>query len=258
MIFTIGKWTKESLAIRQELADFMLGEFVRKEPQIGSILHTQKCSVHPRLWEYATAITNANPEKKEILDAGGLNNLLGWFLHKKYDCTIMQTGLNAQDEQNFKKNCKPGTLNINGLCLDMRRSTYVDKFDIVYSINVIEHVREIARKEEKRKHWKYGKTYYWNDKWPESQYEKEEENKFVKALAMALKPGGLLVITYDLFTRGVWRRQPRCAYMRSFDDIMERIVEPSELTLVGEIDEVEYPPKLIDPRCSTGIVIMRK
>ncbi len=258
---TIGYWTDESQKIKSQLVEFMLGEMAKKIPQIGSLEYTTQWKDHPRLWEYATAIECSNPHNTDsILDVGGLNNLLGWYLHNKLGCGITQIGLNKQDATNHNKN-NPDHRKVSMLpiCADIRDLKYKEDFDIVYCINVIEHVREHARKNKPPRNWQHGRSAYWgrflDANWT---YEEEQERLFVEALAKAIVSDGLLVITFDFNNHGGWKRQNKCAYMRNTDDIMERIVEPSGLKIVGEVDyDTTYAVTCNRPS-STGIIVLKK
>jgi len=270
MIYTIGKWTPETLALKNNLTEFMMGEWKNKEPQLGGILHKENHKNHPRFWEYANAIHCGQPQKNQnILDAGGLNNIMGWYLHNKIDCFVTQLGLSKVDEVNFKKNFLENIrcqslhnqfFRINGICADICTMHYEEDFDIVYSINVIEHVRELARKSKKTKNWVFGKTPYWDKRFDSNlDFESEQEILFVKALAKAVKPGGLLIITFDFMNQTGWKCQNKCAYMRSFEDVIDRIVEPSGLQLIGEIDKKVYKNTTkMNPPASTGIIVFKK
>ncbi len=257
---TIGYWTDESQKIKSQLVQFMLGEMANKIPQIGSLHYKKECKNHPRLWEYATAVTLSNLNKSTVLDVGGLNNLLGWYVHDVCKCTVVQNGLNAQDQLDFKNNCgERENLRIKAVCEDMRKATYENEFDIVYCINVIEHIREVARKERPTAHWKPGLTHYWDFKMQADwDYESEQEKVFVKSIAKAVKPGGLVVITFDFNNIGGWRKQIKCAYMRHIQDVIDRIVKPSGLKVIGDIDyETEHKVDC-HPAASTGIIVLEK
>lgn len=256
---TIGKWWDGSLAIKQSMVEFMLEEWRKKIPQMGSIKYGETHQNHPRFWEYATAIYHSQPKGKEILDVGGLNNLMGWYLHNRMDCFVIQLGLNLKDERNFVENLPQGqSLKINGLRIDIREAPYKEAFDIVYCINVIEHIRPLARRDNPPAGWKFGRSSYWDKTEADWEQEEKSENIFVKALVDAVKPGGLLVISYDFISQGEWKCQAKCAYMRDAEDVIERIVKPSKLNLIGKIDENIYPRGNIQPNCSTGIVFLKK
>lgn len=256
MIYTIGKWSTKSKTIREDLRSYLSDCGVI--PQIASLEHIEGCRNHPRLWEYASAIAETNPINKKILDVGGLNNFMGWYLSEKCNCKVTQVGLCEDDMINLKKNLlrKP-ECKINGICGDIRKVDIDEQFDIVYSINVIEHIREYARAE-KEPYWIQGKSRYWNIHSQWEKYAEQQEMDFVQSLAKFVKHNGLLCITYDYKQCRRWKPQNKCAYFRSIDDIIERIVNPSGLRLVGDIDLKEYPPMGITPRASTGIVILRK
>jgi SAM-dependent methyltransferase len=257
---TIGKWWPESIEFKKQLSDFMLGEWKKKIPQRGSIGHVEHGVNHSRMWEYSTALAFTNPQKHQnILDVGGVNNLLGWFLHNRIGCFVTQVGINEIDEINFKKNCEPEQrLTINCLTEDIRNLSYDKDFEIVYCISVLEHVREDAR-EEKNKKFRRGKEAFWKTiPKNEEEYEETREKLFIESLARAVRPGGILCITFDYKKHGNWRAQYRGAYLRNTKDIYKRIVEPSKMKIIGNMDyETIYPAEL-KPPTSTGIVFLRK
>lgn len=257
---TIGLWTEENKEIKQKLINFVSGEFAKKIPQIGSIIH-DSFAKHPRIWEYATTIAHSDPAGKDVLDVGGLNNLLGWYLHNELNCYVTQLGLSKEDERNFRKNIPARrNIRINGMAEDIRNIKYAENFDIVYCINVIEHVREVARKENPPAGWRHGVSTYWDTRFTDAKWEYEEQQEivFVKSLARAVKPGGLVVITFDFKDHGGWKKQDKCAYMKNEHDIMFRIVNTSNLKVVGDIDyETEHPVDC-HPPASTGIIVLKK
>lgn len=267
MNLMIGKWDKESLSIKKQLIQFMLSEMVGRQPQIGSIIYNKSCEDHPRFWEYSSAIRHTKPRNNnKILDVGGLNNLLGWYLYKKLSCNVTQIGVNDKDKFNLNKNLKKGE-DIAGICDDIRNLQFVEIFDIVYCINVIEHIREIERDKNDDK-YKMGRNSYWFTG-TDSQREEEsfQETCFVGAMCRALKPGGILCISYDYNDqlenkKLIWRRAVKGAYMRSPEDVAERIIDPAHRRGVYPISyNLNFDlhnDKNIHPRASTGMIILRK
>ncbi len=100
---------------------------------------------------------------------------------------------------------------------------------------------------------------YWGN-YPNAQWdrESEEEQSFVRALAKAVIPGGMLIVTFDFNNHGAWKRQNKCAYMRSHEDVVERIIKPSGLIVVGDIDYKTKHDVDCHPPASTGIIVLTK
>lgn len=254
----IGQWTEESSKIKEEMISYILEEKKGLISQEASLLYNKNTINHPRYWEYATAIEITNPKNKRILDVGGLNCVMGWFLHDKYNCDVTQVGLDEADIKNFRKNHKNfGSDKINGYCQDIRNLKLEEKFDIVYSINAIEHVREYA-KAEKAKDWKIGKTTYWGQYKEAEEYCEQKEIDFVKSLASFVNDNGLLCITFAYKNIDKWKCQPRCAYFRSEEDVIDRIVQHTNMEVVGDIDYENFPKINCHPPASTGIILLEK
>lgn len=219
---------------------------------------------HSRLWEYASVLEHINLQDGQvdnppkILDIGGAGSLLGFFLSAN--------GANVWATDIIEENVRDATKTAERLGLLQHFTatrwnvadapSTVGQFDIVVSVNVIEHVMEWARKS---KDFVPGLTEYWASNHLPSKHEVTAEQKFVKGMADAVCPGGKLIITFDYKTTEEFKSQNRCAFIRSKEDLIERIVKISGLTLDGPIDLTSQ--KNIDkfcPNASTGIVILNK
>jgi len=73
----IGSWSKKALYFRTQLLEFVRGHKVSF--QQGS-LNSKNSDNHQRYWEYANVIALTEPGGKHVLDAGGANSPLSWYL----------------------------------------------------------------------------------------------------------------------------------------------------------------------------------
>ncbi len=247
----IGSWSDTALQFKKQLLKFV---------QDHKAITFQQGSVninmpdHQRYWEYGHALAFTQPVGKRVLDAGGANSLLSWYL-----ATI---GVDVVSIDLIEKNIRQGLMNnkrlkldnISFLNQDVNKMKYEDEFDYVYCINVIEHVMEHAR----GGGFKPGLTVFWNGSYKPSEIEIETEQTFVKNLAKCLKPGGVLALSYDYKKFGRYRCQPRCAYMRSPGDVQSRIIEPSGLNIFG--DTLDFTEDLAEGKrsASAGMIFLQK
>ena len=114
--------------------------------------------------------------------------------------------------------------------------------------------------EHARPKFKPGKDAYWGGgkQHEPSDIEVNAEKTFVCSLVKCLKPGGVLVISYDYKSFGRYRCQPKCAYMRGPKDVRDRIIETSRLEIFG--DEPDFTEDLESGSrlAATGIVFLQK
>lgn len=249
----VGKWTDESKKTKEDLIKFLQERCKGIVLQRGSMCDYE--INHPRLWEYATAIMGSKVTKgNRILDVGGANSLLGWYLAER-EIEVVTTDLLDENVNGSLNNATKFKGSVTALKRNIIDQPFDSEFDIVFCINVIEHVMEWARKDVDSG-FLPGFLHYWTKGYKPSKHEIETEEKFVKALAKAVKSNGLLVITYDYATIGRYQAQIKCASVRSLADMINRIVVPSNLNIIGEIDFGLYEDATIDPPASTGIVFL--
>lgn len=250
----IGEFSPEARVVRDRLVEFLKA---RKIPLQQGSMPTTKFERHPRLWEYATAVAFTTgldgAEGKRVLDVGGANSALTWFL-AELGAEVWSTDLLKNNVDACASNAKKfGYDNVHAVLGNVE-----DEFDFVYNINVIEHVMEHARVKVE-KSFKPGACNYWGKRKP-SAHEVETENEFVRYMADRVKPEGLLVITYAFARTSEFKCQPRCAYLRDEQDVIDRIVKPSGLKLHGgdlDMTDRKNVEKFHSP-ASTGIVFLRK
>lgn len=255
----IGTWTPTALLHLRLLREAMKALPPGFQLQRGSMSPSQVD--HPRLWEYAMVfdsihMQDGGGQAPKVLDVGGAGSLLS--------LELARCGARVWSTDLFKENVAIGQAQARALGIQMavsdidvsRRRCEPDiLFDVVVSVNVIEHVMEWARK---GRDFVPGQTAYWDAHSP-SKAEVEAERAFVRGCAESVRSGGKLIVTFDYTTCGGFRCQPRCAYMRSAEDVMERIVVPSGMELVGPLDLSPNPnTDKFNPNASTGIVVMRK
>lgn len=256
----IGSWNDRALQYKQALLDFVKQH--RVNFQQGSI--NVKNDNHQRYWEYATALAFTNPradhEGRSVraLDAGGANSLLSWYL-ASVDVDVISTDVIAKNVKDGENNRKHFKLldNIEFANEDVSKGERNEEFDYVYCINVIEHVMEHSRGDK----FKPGTHTYWGNnkrQYTPSTNEIKKEQLFAQGLAKALKPGGVLALTYDYKSFGVYKCQPKCAYMRGLEDVQTRIIEPSGLNIFG--DGLDFTEDLTEKKrsASTGIIFLQK
>lgn len=219
--------------------------------QNGGINQQSKID-HPRFWEYAMMLEYARPCKKEdkILDIGGTGSLLSWYLASKgHEVWTVEPSKECHKNFEKTKGCFYNSKNITNLCAKLEHIAEMGPFfDRIYSVCVIEHIAEHARK---------GR---WNDYWKNYKMEKhvrEAEESFVRASAHLLNPGGILAMTYS------YKKQPensgggsyfKCAYFRNEEDVKKRIVEISGLELLDD----EINTKLVPRARAIGSLFLTK
>lgn len=266
----VGTWFPESLHIRKKLIEF--------DQRIDPNITFQEGSWarghynHTRLWEYATALAFSNINSyKSILDVGGAGSLLHLYC-ADLGCASYATDTDVKKvkeaNDNYDKLANWKLLRSHGpsnpmLCQSFNSDISLDtinlgKFDVVYCINVIEHVMEWER-HRIHKQFTPGRDTYWYNHNPSKQ-ELAKETNFVKGLARHVNPGGILVVSFDYTTFDGYKEQPKCAFMRNDEDVQKRIVEKSGLKLIGD----EYKTvanglsKDFSNRASTGIVFLKR
>jgi len=246
-----GTIFEEVEKVKSELVDFMKLHSKRIcEWQEGTIKKEEY--KHHRLWEYAMAIAFTNPQSgQRILDAGGANSVLSWFLASK-GIHVVSNDLNKRNVANAAKNNKYfGFPNIEYRIENICEMVPSGHFDYVYNICVIEHVMEHFRLDREKSR----PTDFWN-KYEPPQEEWAIESRFVKSLASQVKPGGLLVISFAYATKqgNIGGNSCHvCAYMRSPEDVLKRIVEPSKFSIYGG----DLDMSLVSRQHPIGIIFLR-
>lgn len=248
----IGGFEKEAREVRDRLVKFLHSK--NFDLQQGSI--PKEFDNHHRMWEYSNAVaftTGLDARDKKVLDVGGANSALTWFL-AELGAEVHSTDLMKKNVRNCSRNAiKHRYENVFTYPGDVG-----GEFDFVYSINVIEHVMEHARPKID-KGFRPGVSSYWGKKRQPSDHEVETEQKFVKYMADRVKPGGLLVVSFEFAKTEHFKCQPKCAYMRDKEDVCSRIIEVSGMKLHGgELDFTERENTENFTRSSTGIVFLRK
>lgn len=246
----------------------LLLEYINKLPkdavlQQGSI--DLRNSKHPRLWEYSEVLSNifmqdgsgSNPPR--ILDIGGAGSLLGFFL-ASHGAKVVATDLIDKNVVEAQKTAQKLGIseNFTATTKDISKELGPEQYDVVTSVNVIEHVAEHERGRHQPQ-FKPGLSDYWINNYKMSPQERAAERAFVVGMANATRPGGKLIITFDYKSCGGFKSQMRCAFLRSPEDVLERIVEASGLKLLGKMSLT--PNENLDkfePAASTGIIILRK
>jgi len=254
----IGSWTLISKIYHEELLKYMRSLPRDIELQQGSL--ELKNERHPRLFEYASVLEHihAQDDGVKVLDIGGAGSLLGFFL-ASHGAKVCATDLMHKNVENAIAVAER---------LDLCRNFTARKwdisdgkspwgnFDVVVSINVIEHIMEWARKS---RDFAPGLTDYWAGNHVPSKTEVDAEQAFVRGMTAVVRPGGKLIITFDYKSCGGFKSQPRCAFLRSPEDVMERIVSISGLKLDGELDLTPRDnTDGFEPPASTGIVVLKK
>lgn len=244
----IGTWDDSSRFIRQTL-----WKFVQNQKGVvfqQGALNQSHSRDHSRYWEYATALAHSPaPADKRVLDAGGANSVLTWYLGL-LDAAVVSTDVMKKNVDRGNENNKKFKLDVEHVVADASKPEWQIGFDCVYCINVIEHVMEHARP-----NFKPGVQAYWNH--TPTKKEVDAEQSFVRGLADSLISGGTLVISYDYKSFGRYKCQPKCAYMRGPEDVEKRIIEPSGLKPIGHLDFTED----LEPGgrlASTGILFLQK
>jgi len=252
--YFIGSWIDAAIVERVKFMDFIatVGKSIALQ---GGSMQAKELQ-HPRVWEYCTAIALGNPMPgAAILDVGGAGSLFSWYLAHR-GCLVTTTDLVEKNVIQCQEQNEELGYNVRAMKVGAADMTFREEFDVVYSINVIEHVMEHARHAVDSS-FTPGDSHYWTNNYTPSKDEVKAETAFVCGMTRALKPGGLLIVSYDYAAFGKYSSQMKCAFFRSLKDVDERIVETSGLL---DVDPVKY--KLTDddyvPLASTGIVVLRK
>ena len=180
----------------------------------------------PKYWEFAHIFSNIPVNSTmRVLDAGGGNSIVLPFLHHKFGATVctldlssasVSAAINLRNKLMFSEENKI-------ICGDMAQaSKYFEPeiFDRIFSFSVIEHIPN------------------------------DGDIKAITELAKLLKPGGIIGLTMDIYSkyiRGKDLIDPKKPIMsqeywwvqeQMYDTraIIERLVEPSGLTVYGNKD----------------------
>jgi hypothetical protein len=95
---------------------------------------------------------------------------------------------------------------------------------------------------------------FWANKYEPQDSEWEEERNMIKHHANVLKPGGILVVSYDGSFCSGKHQNGHAATLRSKKDVEERIVKTSGLKLYG--GEIKTTP--VPGEHCIGIVFLKK
>jgi 2-polyprenyl-3-methyl-5-hydroxy-6-metoxy-1,4-benzoquinol methylase len=192
-----------------------------------------------RKWEYSMALTFTDPKSGQfVLDVGSANSVLAWYLASKgvsvLGVDLLPECTQKANENNEKYFKYP---NIKFACMDVK--DVEGEFDYIYSICVFEHFMEIFRQN------KIGKYQnFWQNKPTEEEW--GYEKSILEKQTQILKPGGILVTSFDM------NNNNHCAYLRNRQDIINRIIKPSKLELIGgDLD-------ISDDNSPIGIVFLKK
>lgn len=248
----IGSWNYNNRLKKRELLEFV-ARHNKVQFQQGSINTGNKD--HGRYWEYATALGFTQAENKHVLDVGGANSLLSWYLGSIGANVISIDLVKSNVNKAVQNNRRFGFDNVEILQADVMKVEFPHQFDYVYCINVIEHVMEHARPK-----FKPGKDAYWGGtkQYTPSEVEVKAEQTFIESMVNCLKSGGVLVVSYDYKSFGRYRCQPKCAYMRGPEDVNKRIIEASGLKVFGDMPDFTEDLEAGSRLASTGIIFLEK
>jgi SAM-dependent methyltransferase len=196
-----------------------------------------------RLWEYSMALAFTNPREGEsALDAGSANTPLSWLL-ASWGLDVVTVNILQEAFEKEKANDEYFKYpNIKHICDNLVNLDFQEKFDYIYCMCVFEHVMERKRTEREKF------ANYWADNYIPTEEEVNEEETMLKNFAKALKPNGMLVISYDYVGAN-----GHAAVLRSKQDILDRIVKVSGLSVYG--GKVQTSPIL---STRIGIVFLKK
>lgn len=237
----VGNWTPESRAVYTDMCWFIKSELIDKKImtlQRGSLDITKNYKTHTRMWEYSMAIAHTLPiNGKKVLDVGGAASLLS--LYAAYcGAKVVSTDLLQENVNKSTKICnKLNIENISAYNKDISKQDLGEQFDVIYNINVFEHIAEHKRAEDSK--FKPGQDSYWGPKYKQSPKEVEAEKLFLTGMVNHLKPGGKLVLTFDYAQFAGFKSQKKCAHLRNEEDIQKRIIDVVDLPLYGKSMEIK-------------------
>jgi SAM-dependent methyltransferase len=242
----LGTPFNEAHKVEQDIYDFVR---THKEPAAYQT-PVNGYYVETRGWEYSMAIAFTNPQPgQKILDVGGSNSILSWYLACKGVHVVGADFLPMHEERGLINKKYFGIDNIEfftGNARDVK-----GEFDFIYNICVFEHVMQQFREKTKGR---YGNN-FWGNNYEPTPEEWEAERSLLRHHADCLKPGGILVISYDALWHAGKKTNGRASALRSVEDVENRIVKESGLELFGgSINGDPHP----DGKHCIGIVFLKK
>ena len=206
--------------------------------------------VETRAWEYSMAVAFTNPKSGDkILDAAGSNSILSWYLAHKGAHVLGVDFLPMHEERGLINKKYFGLNNVEFITGDITKAE--GEFDFIYNICVFEHVMQLYREKTKGRY----AGGFWGNGYQPTPEEWEAERSVLRHHVRTLKPGGILVISYDAFWHENKKRNGRASGLRSVKDVEERIVKESGLELYG--GPINGNPHPVGKHC-IGIVFLKK
>jgi ubiquinone/menaquinone biosynthesis C-methylase UbiE len=185
----------KQLASLPELQSVKYNGIMRKINQIAAKTGLQQYSTYSRIWEYPWVwlqLESLKEKSLSVLDIGSGQSPFPWFLATQgFNVTVSDTAANNWEV--WKKACQKLGVSVNMRVLDAQ-CLYLPtgSVDIYLSVSVIEHVLNKA--------------------------------KVIAEAARVLRPGGLLIMTFDICEPDMGMTFPKwngCALtMDEFDDLL--------------------------------------
>lgn len=154
-----------------------------------------------RLWEYSIAIIeSAVDTRMRILDAGGTGTIFSYYLASE-GCEVFTVDISDKKVEEAKRLSEYLGLPMKHLCQSITNLKFPNScFDRVFCICVIEHLRL------------------------------DEQSLALKELGRALKPGGILSLTFDYGKKACDNK------FLSPEEVVERLIIPSKMEVLGNRD----------------------